>query len=147
MAGILLEAARWLEEQGHPLWQEEELQPDRIAAEVVEGLYFLGGVATSCVATVRFQLEDPLFWPDARPQEAAYIHRLAIRRSAAGGPIASSMLQWAAQRTRSLGRRYLRLDCDANRPKLRAVYEQFGFRHHSNRQVGSYFVARYEYSV
>ncbi|MEH2214010.1 MAG: hypothetical protein V7K84_25930, partial [Nostoc sp.] len=42
---------------------------------------------------------------------------------------------------------YLRLDCDASRPRLRAVYERFGFRHHSDKQVGAYFVSRYEYKI
>jgi hypothetical protein len=41
----------------------------------------------------------------------------------------------------------LRLDCEASRPRLRAVYEGFGFRHHSDRQVGPYFVSRYEYAL
>ena len=35
----------------------------------------------------------------------------------------------------ALGFRYLRLDCVAT-PRLRAVYERFGFEHHSDRQVG-----------
>ena len=39
---------------------------------------------------------------------------------------------------------YLRLDCDNERSRLRALYERFGFRLHSVRQVGAYFVARYE---
>jgi hypothetical protein len=30
------------------------------------------------------------------------------------------------------------------RPRLRAVYERHGFRHHSDRQVGPHFVSRYE---
>jgi hypothetical protein len=46
-----------------------------------------------------------------------------------------------------LGRRYLRLDCEASRTRLRAVYERIGFRFHSDKQVGSYFIARYEYDV
>ncbi|MNC95693.1 hypothetical protein D3C83_128760 [compost metagenome] len=54
---------------------------------------------------------------------------------------------WAAGHARSLGRRWLRRDCDADRPKVRALYERFGFRLHSYRQVGSYYVARYELPV
>ena len=56
-------------------------------------------------------------------------------------------MRWAVEHSRKLGKRYLRLDCVADRPRLRLVYERFGFRHHSNRQVGAYFVARYEYEV
>jgi hypothetical protein len=55
------------------------------------------------------------------------------------------MLKWAVEHARGLGRRYLRLDCEASRVRLRKVYEQFGFRHHSDRHVGPYFVSRYEF--
>lgn len=47
----------------------------------------------------------------------------------------------------TLGLRYLRLDCEASRARLRALYERIGFRFHSNKLVGPYFVARYEYDV
>lgn len=144
---ILQEAARWLEERGDPLWRDDELRSTGIEADVADGMYFLGEDASGIVATVKFQLEDPLFWPDSLPGEAAFIHRLAVRRCAAGGTASSTMLQWAVDRTRSLGRRYLRLDCEAARLRLRAVYERFGFRHHSDRQVGPYFIARYEYRM
>jgi orotate phosphoribosyltransferase len=57
------------------------------------------------------------------------------------------MMRWAVERARALGRRYLRLDCEASRARLRKVYEQFGFRHHSDRHVGPYFVSRYEFEI
>jgi GNAT superfamily N-acetyltransferase len=148
VSSILQEAALWLEAQGAPLWRDDELRVDRNISEVTNGLYFLGeDDSGSSVATVRFQLEDRLFWPDSPLGEAAFIHRLAVRRSAAGGTISAAMIRWAIERTRSLGRPYLRLDCERARLRLRAVYEKFGFRHHSDRQVGPYFVARYEYRV
>jgi GNAT superfamily N-acetyltransferase len=81
------------------------------------------------------------------PEQSAYVHRLAVKREFAGGGVSTALLRWAAERARSLGKKYLRLDCEASRPKLRAVYERFGFRHHSDRQVEPYFVSRYEYDV
>ena len=145
VCSVLREAALWLESRGEPLWRDDELRPDRLASEVARGLYFVGEATEVLVATVRFQLDDPLFWPDATPGEAAFIHRLAVRRGAAGGAASSAMMQWAVDRTQLLGRRFLRLDCEASRPRLRAVYERFGFVHHSDRTVGPYVVARYEY--
>lgn len=144
---ILEEAARWLEQRGQTLWRDAELQTPRIAAEVQQGLYFLAEEAGTAVGTIRFQLQDPDFWPDVPAGEAAFVHRLAVRRSAAGGTVSASLLQWAVERTRSLGLRYLRLDTEASRLRLRAIYEEFGFRHHSDRQAGPYYVSRYEYLV
>jgi len=147
VADILKEAARWLEQAGMSLWREGELAPESIGAEVRAGLFFLAEVSGNPAGTVKFQLDDPIMWPDARPQEAAYIHRLAVRRAYAGTGLSTSLLRWAAKRAQTLGFRYLRLDCVASRPRLRAVYERFGFEHHSDRQVGPYFVSRYEYDV
>lgn len=79
--------------------------------------------------------------------DSAFVHRRAVRRRFAGGEISSTLIRWAITRTHTLGRRYLRLDCEASRPRLRAVYERFGFRFHSDKQVGPYFVARYEYDL
>jgi GNAT superfamily N-acetyltransferase len=79
--------------------------------------------------------------------DSAFIHRLAVRRRFAGGEVSSALLLWAIARTHMLGRRYLRLDCESSRLHLRALYERIGFRFHSNRQVGSYYLARYEYDV
>jgi GNAT superfamily N-acetyltransferase len=147
VSSILIEAASWLEERGTPLWCANELAPEQIQPLVKEGLFFLAESDGEAVGTLRYQLEDPLFWPDVPSGESAYVHRLAVRRRAAGGAVSSVLLSWAVNHTGSIGRKYLRLDCDATRPKLRAVYERFGFRHHSNRQVGPYYVARYEYDV
>jgi GNAT superfamily N-acetyltransferase len=144
---ILKEAASWLEQANMPLWQETELEPTSISADVSAGLFFLAEHSGIAAGTVKFQLEDPLFWPDAHPQESAYIHRLSVRRAYAGTGLSSTLLRWAAKRAQALGFRYLRLDCVAARPRLRAVYERFGFEHHSDRQVGPYFVSRYQYDV
>jgi hypothetical protein len=54
------------------------------------------------------------------------------------------MLMWAKARAMTLGRTYLRLDTEASRVRLRAVYERFGFRYHSDWRYGPYLVARYE---
>jgi RimJ/RimL family protein N-acetyltransferase len=144
---VLVEAATWLEERGIPLWQANELAPEHIEVEVLGGLFVVAEVGGEVVGTMRYQFEDPLFWPDVPEGESAYIHRLAVRRRAAGGAASRALMEWAVNRTRESGRHYLRLDTDASRPKLRAVYERFGFRHHSDRQVGPYYVARYEYDV
>ena len=144
VSGVLVEAAEWLRARGIPMWRAGELSPERIAADVARREFFVAEVGHEIAGTIKFQLEDELFWPDQPLDEAAFVHRLAVRRKYSRGVVSSVLLRWAADRGRSLGRRFLRLDCDAARPALRAVYERFGFRYHSCRQVGPYLVARYE---
>jgi GNAT superfamily N-acetyltransferase len=147
VSGILTEAATWLEELGDQLWTLDELLPEQIIDDVCKGLYFLAERDGQAVGTLRYQLEDELYWPDVPPDESAFVHRVAVRRQYSGGKISTELLQWAVARTAALGRPYLRLDCEAARPKLREVYERFGFRYHSDRQVGPHYVARYEYPI
>jgi orotate phosphoribosyltransferase/GNAT superfamily N-acetyltransferase len=147
ISSILSEAAQWLAQSGTPMWKGDELSPARIVDDVANGLFYVAECDREIAGTIKFQLEDKLFWPDVSQAESAFIHRLAVRRRFAGGVVSTAMLSWAVERARDLGRRYLRLDCEAARARLRKVYEQFGFRHHSDRQVGPYFVSRYEYET
>jgi GNAT superfamily N-acetyltransferase len=144
---ILVEAATWLEQQGTPMWKLDELRPESVAAEVSRGLFALARAKSEPAGTIRFELEDELFWPDVPKGEAGYVHRLAVKRRFAGGTVSSALLDWAVDQGRTLGRPFLRLDCEASRVRLRAVYERYGFRYHSDRVVGPYHVSRYELRV
>jgi GNAT superfamily N-acetyltransferase len=144
---ILAEAAAWLERRGMAMWRLDELAPERVAADIAARLFFIAWCNDDAAGTVKFQLEDALFWPDLEDGTAAYVHRLAVRRRHAGGAVSAALLEWAVREAHRLGRRTLRLDCEASRANLRAVYERFGFRYHSDRYVGPYHVARYEYPL
>ena len=145
ISDILAEASRWLEQAGRRLWEKEHFSVETVTREI--GVYFLAEVDQTAAGTLRFETEDKMFWPDQPEGDSAYLHRLAIRRSFAGGKLSHAILAWAVERARSLGKKQLRLDCLASRPTLRRIYENFGFIHHSDRQVGPYFVARYEYKL
>ena len=144
---ILVEAAAWVDALGVVMWEEGELVPERIASECAAGQFFIAFVDDDPAGVIRFQLQDLLFWPDLPQSESAFIHRLAVRRRYKGQGVSTALLQWSVDRARALGKRHLRLDCDESRPKLRALYERFGFQFHSFRQVGAYYVARYEYPL
>jgi len=94
---------------------------------------------------IRFQMEDLLFWPDIEQGDSAFVHRLVVARAFKGQGVSTALLDWSVEHARAMGKHFLRLDCDAERMKLRELYERFGFRLHSYRQVTSYYVARYEY--
>jgi GNAT superfamily N-acetyltransferase len=144
---ILLEAAAWLQQRDMSMWRDNELVPEVIAADVPEGFFFIGKCNSEIAGVIKFQLEDKKFWPDVPDGESAFIHCLAVRRRFAGGDVSNPLLRWAVDRARNLKRHFVRLDCEASRPKLRAVYERFGFRHHSDLSVPPYFVSRYEHEI
>jgi GNAT superfamily N-acetyltransferase len=144
---MLLEAARWVDAMGVKMWDESDLASDRIVSEVRLGQFFIADCNGEMAGVIRFQLEDRLFWPDIPQDESAFVHRLVVLRRYQGQGVSTALLEWAVDRARALGKRYLRLDCDEARPKLRFLYEHFGFLLHSFRQVGPYYVARYEYPL
>jgi len=141
------EAARWVDALGVVMWDEGELDPGRMVREIAAGQFFIAEIDGDPAGAVRFQLEDQLFWPDLADDDSAFIHRLVVRRRYKGHGVSTALMQWAASRARSIGKSYLRLDTDASRPKLRQLYEGFGFQFHSFRQVGPYYVARYLYPL
>lgn len=65
VSGVLKEAALWLEKSGMPLWQEQELELESIAADVAARLFFLAEHQGNAAGVVKFQLEDAVVWPEA----------------------------------------------------------------------------------
>ncbi len=79
-------------------------------------------------ATALFSVEDPVFWPDKEPGSAVYVHRFSVAEKFAGSGLPQELLAFAESYARERKIPFLRLDCRADRNKLRAVYEAFGFR-------------------
>ena len=80
---IWREVAAWMIARGEPLWTVEEFTVAGALQDVRAGRLVLGFEAGEPVAAFTAQDEDPLFWPDAQPGAAIYLHKLAVRRGAA----------------------------------------------------------------
>ena len=143
-SSVLIDAASSLAKRGEILWNEEELGPDLLLPEIESGRLYLIKVDAAIIGTVIFQWEDRLYWPDMPIGDAAYIHKLALKKCAAGDSIGREVIAWALDKALKAGMKYLRLDCEAHRSRLCAYYESAGFIRHSFRQVGRQYLARYE---
>jgi GNAT superfamily N-acetyltransferase len=129
--GVLDEAAGWLAERGIEQW------PSRFEATWVEdaisrGETWLISVADKTAGTVTLDWSDPL-WAGIGGT-AGYLHRMAVRRWAAG--LGSVVLAWAAEAARAQGVSALRLDCVSSNSQLRSYYEEHGFLHRGDVPVG-----------
>jgi GNAT superfamily N-acetyltransferase len=143
ISGVLIEAAEWLISNGEKLWDLDDLTAEKIASDVDEGKYWFAEIDNEIAGCIRYQNEDPEYWDDVPHRDSAFIHRVAIGRGFAGCGLAGRMIEWAKNKAKNDGKRYLRLDC-ADRPKLRAVYEKMGFSYHSVKDRSPYNVIRYE---
>ena len=147
VADVLSAAAAKLVERGQGLWTSSEVSEPAVAPNVAGGLYFVGIEGAEVVGVFRLQLQDRAFWPEIPDGTSVYLHKLAVRPERHGQGLAHELLAHAVRLTRERGLRFLRLDCISGRPKLRAVYESFGFRHHSEIRIGSKLFDRFELDV
>jgi len=147
VAAVLNEAAQWLATGGRPLWSAADTAIERIQRDTDAGRYFIAHENGDVAGVVRIDMEDPFFWPEIEIGSSAFVHKLAVRRSWGGKGVSTTLLAFARERTRSLGRPYLRLDCVADRQALRTLYEGFGFVLHSVIQKGNGSFARYELRI
>jgi GNAT superfamily N-acetyltransferase len=147
IAAVLSAAAANLEKRGEAIWDTSEVSESAVAPHAERGLYYIGFSRESAVGVFRLQSRDPVFWPEIPVGTSAYLHKLAVHPDEQGQGFAHELLMNAVTLTREKGFRFLRLDCVAGRPKLRAVYERFGFRHHSQVKIGETVFDRFEFDV
>jgi len=121
---VLNEATAWLRARGVSQWPER-FDPSWVDGAIRRGETWLVRVDGAISGTVTLDWADPI-WGDVGGA-AAYVHRMAVRRQAAG--LGAAILAWAADTARQRGRPALRLDCVAFNPRLRAYYEAAGFVH------------------
>lgn len=144
---VLNEAAQWVVDRGAEGWHPGQWREERLLEAIDRGETFLARRSDTVVATVTLQWADDTFWAD-RPPDAGYVHRLAVAVIGHGRGIGTAMLAWAEDATRNKGRSFLRLDCPAGNPSLRAYYESHGFEPRGEMILsgrwGTYEAARYE---
>jgi ribosomal protein S18 acetylase RimI-like enzyme len=126
VVSILNEAAGWLHARGIVgQWPRSFAAHDE-AKHIAAREIYLARLDGEAVGTLKLLWSDPEVWGDT-PDDAGYVHGLAVRRSVAGRGIALYMLRWAEGIVAAAGRRFLRLDCWAKNIELCRYYERAGF--------------------
>lgn len=121
---VLDDAAAWLQSGAVVQWPSR-FEPAWVEGAIRRGETWLVRVGETISATVTLDQADSVW--DGLPGRALYVHRMAVRRQAAG--LGGAILGWAAGVARERGREALRLDCVASNARLRAYYEAAGFVH------------------
>jgi len=125
------DAARWLWSRGIHQWEPGTFPLDRLIACIERGEVHIARLEGKPVGMAIVQEADEDTW-DAQPNDALYLHGLRVLRAYAGRGIGRAILRWAEEQVAARGRIYLRLDCMADNAKLRAYYEDAGFRYVSD---------------
>lgn len=126
--GLLIEASEWLSSRGIDQWQFPPHR-DRITRALDRGEVFLAEVDGRPIATLQVDCHaDPEFWTaEDEPEDALYLHRMAVTREFAGTGIGAVLLDWASERAAAVGKRWLRLDAWKDNAGLHRYYESQGF--------------------
>lgn len=144
---LLHEAAAWMDAKGTPAWDMSTLDQAFIDPLIQRSELIVASYGPLIVGACTLSPADPEFWPDAPEGAAAYLHKLAVRRTHAGGGVSSRLIAKCREIAREWGCSKLRLDCH---PNLRGLYEQLGFAHFDTfypRGDTSFVVERFEVEV
>ena len=133
---LLRTAARWTAARGFPNPWPVPYPMERVRPRLEAGdVYLAGEPGAPPIATVTLQWEDLPYW-GARPADAGYIHRLAVRPERHAEGWGRRLIAWAEERTAAAGRPWLRLDCVAANPGIRRYYTEQAFRQVGEVTVG-----------
>ena len=124
--GILREAAVWALGRGVDVWVDAELREWDFVAAAELGQLLMGFSGDRSAATMLLQSSDPVYWPDAAPHTALYLHKIAVRREFAGHGWLTRLIEFAVNDARDRGVRWLRLDTLCRSP-LEGLYARHGF--------------------
>jgi GNAT superfamily N-acetyltransferase len=146
VADLLDEATVWVGDLGFSQWPHP-FPRDQLAAAIERGeVYVVESEDGEAVATVTMLVDDPAYW-GARPPDAFYVHKLAVRRDRAGRGIGAAVVEWANAEAAEAGREFLRLDCLGDNPRIRDYYEDLGFQHRGDLVADGRKLSLYERSV
>ncbi|WP_410376008.1 GNAT family N-acetyltransferase [Enterobacter sp. CPE_E331] len=100
---LMHDAAAWMSAKGTPAWDVARI--DRTFAEtfVLRSELLVASCSDGIVGCCTLSAEDPEFWPDALKGEAAYLHKLAVRRTHAGRGVSSALIEACRHAARTQG--------------------------------------------
>jgi GNAT superfamily N-acetyltransferase len=144
---VLKEVNSWLALKKIPLWTEDEISIDKMLHYLESETLYLVFQNKNIVGVFCYEIEDQIFWADYPGGEAAFIHRLAIKRNFSSQGISQYIINWAIAKTKKDGFKYLRLDCLSDRKKLCVLYESMGFLRVEDIQVDCLSIPSARYQI
>ncbi|WP_336786676.1 GNAT family N-acetyltransferase [Paenibacillus sp. MMO-177] len=124
---VLLEGAKWIAANKKRMWDESDLHAQSLMDGLTINNFFAAFIDGEIAGVMILQDEDSFFWPEDPEGEALYLHKLCIKRKYAKTGLSGSMIRYARNLAEVSRKKFLKLDCAADRAALRQFYEQHGF--------------------
>lgn len=142
---FLTKIARWLNENDKEMWSIDRLEKDIFLKNNKNFECYLGYIDDVPVASVILRESDEFMWPNVKVNETIFVGKLGVDRAYSGRGIGRYMLDFAQNEAIKRNKKYLRLDCYANRQYLCYLYEDYGFKLVEKKEMKkNLFAALYE---
>lgn len=128
--------------KGWPGWTAADVSAAFVTRRIARTEMVAARSREAILGVCTLSRSDPEFWPEDAAGEAAYVHRLAVRRASSGGRLTPAIVAWCAGTARDWGCRALKLDCH---PHISQIYVRLGFTRLDQRTVSP--VDRAPYTV
>lgn len=148
---VMHHVGTWMEEAGlHPSkwWQPQHMNRQFMLQHAEPEEFFVLLIddqpAASCVLQDSERNQSWQAVDGDQSQPALYVHWVCVHRDYAGQNLVTDLIKFAKEQAIERGFTRLRLDTDADQPKLCELYESLGFKKVGEEQDGSHHTAFYE---
>ncbi len=110
---VLQDTVAWLNEIGQPLWGAATVLWSALSKSFAIGDFYiasLDGEPAGCMALID---DDPFFWPDVKPGESLFLHKLAVTKAAKKSGVSDALIDFFKEKGAERGKKTLRLDTHA----------------------------------
>ena len=153
---VIRHAGTWMRDNGianySEWWDPEQVNAEMLRPYAQANEFFVVAVDGTPAAAAIIQEEQSLQdWSyidgEAEPPHATYLHYVSVERAFAGQDLVGTILDKAMDIAQQNNSTVLRLDTNADEPKLCALYESYGFIQVGVQQEGDHLTAFYEKPV
>ena len=125
---IMREVAAWGRSRGFRVWPDDWLTESELLTEDTRPEdFYVGTVDGQPACAFILPWRDREYWPDAPPWEAAYLHKLCVRREFAHQNMTRQVVERVKEECTRRGVRLIRLDTGADEPVVQTIYLNAGF--------------------
>lgn len=128
---IMCEVAAWGRQQGFKVWLDEWLTKEALITEdSQEENFCIGYIENESESACAFILQwaDAQYWPQAEKYEAAYIHKLCVRRNYAHMNMTKQVVECVKRECLKRGVKFIRLDTNIESKVVMQIYLNAGFQ-------------------
>ncbi|MBN1168872.1 GNAT family N-acetyltransferase [Candidatus Woesebacteria bacterium] len=151
---LMHEVSKWMKSAGlvDSEWWEPKNMNEKFMFKHAEPYEFFvaivdGKTAASVILQDNERNQSWKFIDKNKPQKALYIHWLTVNREFAGKNMPKDLVEFTTKEALKKNLKLIRLDTDANQPKLMKIYNNLGFKLMGIEQEGNHKTAYFQKAI